>query len=256
MRRTVLAANWKMHGRQAMVRDYLSVLHGDCVQRDSVEVVLCPPAAYLAQLSAGLDRSMGVELGAQDCSPEGEDGAFTGEVSARMLADIGCRFVIVGHSERRQRCHEDDAQIAAKFMAAQQAGLTPILCVGETAEQRDADRAEKTVEGQFEAVIERAGAESFNGALLAYEPVWAIGTGRAATPEMAQAMHGCLRETLARHDAQTASELRILYGGSVKPANAASLFAQSDIDGALVGGASLIPGDLLALAAVAAAGAN
>lgn len=252
MRRAVVAANWKMHGSLAMVHDYLAGLQGRDGEHEGVELLLCPPAAYLSTLARELDAGA-VELGAQDCSSEAEDGAFTGEVSARMLADVGCRYVIVGHSERRRRCGETDALVAAKFVAAQAAGLTPILCVGETAAQRDAGQAEETVRTQLEAVIEQVGIAGFESALLAYEPVWAIGTGRAATPRMAQAMHGLLRQTLGAHDAGVADGLCFLYGGSVKPANAAELFAQPDLDGALVGGASLAPKDLLAIAAAAAA---
>jgi len=254
MRRAIVAANWKMHGRLAMVRDYLAGLQGRDGEYDSVELLLCPPSVYLPALGRGLDAGA-VGLGAQDCSPEGEDGAFTGEVSARMLADIGCHYVIVGHSERRRRCGETDALVAAKFAIAQAAGLTPILCVGETAAQRDAGEAKETVKAQLEAVIGQVGIAAFGSASLAYEPVWAIGTGRAATPETAQSMHGVLRQTLASHDGDIAERLRILYGGSVKPANAAELFAQPDLDGALVGGASLVPKDLLAIVAAAAAAA-
>ncbi|MDN5864394.1 MAG: triose-phosphate isomerase [Gammaproteobacteria bacterium] len=256
MRRAVVAANWKMHGSRTMVREYLSGLRGHALEHDRVQLVLCPPMVYLPALGGGLEPSLQAGLGAQDCSSESDDGAYTGEVSARMLADMGCKYVIVGHSERRERCYEDDARVAAKFLAAQSAGLTPILCVGETAEERDAGRAEQAVSRQFEAVIERAGAAGFHAALLAYEPVWAIGTGRSATPEIAQSMHALLRAALARRDAQTASKLRILYGGSVKTGNAASLFSQAEIDGALVGGASLVPEDLLAIAAAAAAGTD
>jgi triosephosphate isomerase len=251
MRRAVVAANWKMHGRLAMVRDYLIGLQGRDGASDNVELLLCPPAVYLPALAHGLKANV-VGLGAQDCAPEDVDGAFTGEISPRMLADVGCRYAIVGHSERRRRCGETDALVAAKFAAAQAAGLTPILCVGETAEQHDAGRAEETVKAQLEAVIKQVGAVGFESALLAYEPVWAIGTGRAATPETAQAMHAVLRQTLANHDGGIAEGLRILYGGSVKAANAAELFAQPDLDGALVGGASLVPKDLLAIAAAAA----
>lgn len=255
MRRPVVAANWKMHGRLAMVREYPAGLRDSDGLPDDAELVLCPPVAYLSELASGLGTTH-VALGAQDCSTENEDGAFTGEVSARMLADVGCRFVIVGHSERRRRFEEGDALVADKFAAARAAGLTPILCVGESAAQRDAGQAEETVAAQLEAVIERTGAAEFESALLAYEPVWAIGTGRAATPEMAQTMHAVLRKVLGSHDSDVAGKVRMLYGGSVKPANAAALFVQPDIDGALVGGASLVPKDLLAIAAAAAAGMN
>ncbi len=252
MRRPLIAANWKMHGRLGMLDDYLTGLGSGGIGA-GVEVMLCPPAPYLAPMAAGLAALDGVALGAQDCSPEQEDGAFTGEVSAAMLADLGCRAVIVGHSERRERHGESDATVAAKFAAVEAAGLMPILCVGESRGERDAGQAKAVVCAQVEAVIRYRGAGVFAHAAVAYEPVWAIGTGCAATPGVAEEMHGLVRETVARHDRTVAGALRILYGGSVKPGNAAAFLAEPDVDGALVGGASLAPGDLLAIVAAARA---
>ncbi|MGH7057968.1 MAG: triose-phosphate isomerase [Acetobacteraceae bacterium] len=252
MRRPLIAANWKMHGRLDMLNRYLAGL-GDDGPGGDVEVVLCPPTSYLAPLAAGLAALDAIALGAQDCSPEKEDGAFTGDVSAAMLADLGCRWVIVGHSERRERHGESDAVVAAKFAAAQAAGLAPVLCVGESRSQRDAGEAEAVVSAQVEAVVKDRGVATFARAAIAYEPVWAIGTGCAATPEVAESMHALVRETVAGHDRAVAGALRILYGGSAKPENAAAFFAEPDIDGALIGGASLDPESLLAIVAAARA---
>lgn len=249
MRRPLVAANWKMNGRLAMVGEYAACL-GDGAA--GVEIVLCPPMPYLSRMAAAVGTAEGVALGAQNCSAEQEDGAYTGEVSAHMLADVGCRWVIVGHSERRRRYGENDDLVACKFAAAQTAGLAPILCVGETAKERSAGRAHDTVLGQVEAVIERAGIDGFSRALIAYEPVWAIGSGEPATPEIAQEMHGLLRGMMSRYKSETGAALRILYGGSVNAVNATAFFAQPDIDGALVGGASLDPKNLLAIATAAA----
>ncbi len=218
-----------------------------------VEVVPCPPTPYLAPMAAGLEGLGGVELGAQDCSAVEADGAFTGDVSAAMLADLGCRWVIVGHSERRRGRGESDETVAAKFVAAESAGLTPILCVGETEAERQEGRAREIVLAQVDAIIACAGADCFTRAVVAYEPVWAIGTGKAATPAIACEMHGFVRQAVARHDREAGAALRVLYGGSVKPENAAAFFAESDIDGALVGGAALASESLLAIVAAAAA---
>lgn len=250
MRRPLIAANWKMHGRLAMVAAYVAELRAAEIPA-GIELVLCPPTPYLDKVTAGVAGLGEVASGAQDCSIEETDGAHTGEVSAEMLADLGCRWTIVGHSERRRGHGESDAVVAAKFAAIEAAGLAPILCVGETAEERRAGRAEEVVVAQLRAVIEHAGADVFAHAAIAYEPVWAIGTGEAATPEVAQKMHEFVRESVARHDRAAAEAVRILYGGSVKPDNAAEFFASAHVDGALVGGASLVPADLLAIAAAA-----
>ena len=191
-------------------------------------------------------------IGAQDLSAHGGAGAYTGEISGAMLADLGLRYVLVGHSERREYHGEDDALVAEKFLAAQAAGLVPLLCVGESLEQREAGATEEVVGRQLDAVVERSGVAAFGRAVLAYEPVWAIGTGRTATPEQAQAVHAFLRHRLAQQDATIASCIRILYGGSMKAANAASLLGCEDIDGGLIGGASLSAEEFIAIAGAAA----
>jgi triosephosphate isomerase len=191
-------------------------------------------------------RGTAVAWGAQNVS-EHAQGAYTGEVSATMLAEFGCRYVIVGHSERRQLYGEGDAQVAAKFTAVQSAGMTPILCVGETLAERDAGKTESVVQRQLDAVLGAAGVRGFAKAVLAYEPVWAIGTGRNATPEQARDVHAYLRARVAQDDAGIARELRILYGGSVKAANAGALFAMAELDGGLIGGASLIAEEFIAI---------
>jgi triosephosphate isomerase len=227
-RTRLVAGNWKMHGSRAANNALLDALLAQLGRAPGAECVLCPPFPYLEQVSARL-RGTPVALGAQNAS-EHVQGAYTGEVSAAMLKEFGCRYVIVGHSERRQIYGESDVQVAAKFCAAQGAGLVPILCVGETLEEREAGRTEQVVARQLDAVLNKA---KFEEAVLAYEPVWAIGTGRNASPEEAQAVHGFLRRRLS-------SEVRILYGGSVKAQNAAAIFAMPDVDGGLIGGASLV----------------
>jgi triosephosphate isomerase len=212
------------------------------------EVVVCAPAVYLAALSAA--AAGGIDIGGQDVS-EREPGAFTGDVAAAMLVDVGCRWVIVGHSERRQLHGEGDAVVAAKADAALKAGLRPIVCVGETLAEREAGQTQAVVARQLDAVLDRIGATALARGALAYEPVWAIGTGRTATPAQAQEVHSELRARVARRDPGMAATVRILYGGSVKPANAAELFAQTDIDGGLIGGASLVADDFAAICAAA-----
>jgi len=237
MRRPLVAGNWKMHGSRganaSLVSEILAAGHGE----DGPEVLVCPPFPYLWEVGRALKDS-GIVLGAQDVCAEAV-GAHTGEVSAGMLVDVGCTYVIVGHSERRALYAEDDQLVARKFVAAQREGLTPILCVGETLEEREATRTEEVVLRQLDAVIDVAGLEAFGKAVLAYEPVWAIGTGKNATPGQAQEVHSLLRGRLQQKNATISACLRILYGGSVKAANAADLFAMPDVDGGLVGGASL-----------------
>lgn len=258
MRTPLVVANWKMHGRAATLDAYASGLVAGLGGRHGVACVVCPPAPYLTILGARLDAAVTlagqVDLGAQDCSPEVADGAYTGEISAVMLADVGCRWVIVGHSERRQRRGETDAIVAVKFEAALEAGLAPILCVGETTEQRQAGRAEARVGTQLAAVLEQVGGEGLARGAVAYEPVWAIGSGEPATPLAAEGMHRMLRERIAAQSGgAVADTVRILYGGSVKPGNAAEFFSEPDIDGALVGGAALDPADFCAIVATARA---
>lgn len=253
MRTPLVAANWKMHGRRALLGAYLSGVVAGLERMRGVECVVCPPAPYLEAFSAGLcereAEAVNLALGAQDCSSEQGDGAYTGEVAAAMLADVGCRWVIVGHSERRARQGEDDSLVAAKFEAALAAGLAPILCVGETDEQRRAGEAGPVVRGQLGAVLERVGADRLAQGAVAYEPIWAIGSGQPATPQAAQEMHAMLREQVAGQSAASAEALRIVYGGSVKPDNAGDFFSEPDVDGALVGGASLDPASFCAIAA-------
>ncbi|MHA7917566.1 triose-phosphate isomerase [Alloalcanivorax xenomutans] len=234
-RTPLVAGNWKMNGRLDMVEALGASLGG--LRNSRTEVAVCPPFPYLAALASALGGS-GVQIGAQNVSSH-EDGAFTGEVSAEMLADMGCRYVIVGHSERRALYGEDDELVGEKFLRAQQGGLIPILCVGETLREREAGETEQVVVRQVSSVLDVAGIGAFDQAVVAYEPVWAIGTGETATPEQAQEVHARLRSALAAEDASVASRIRLLYGGSVKSDNAALLFAQPDIDGGLIGGASL-----------------
>ena len=249
MRRKLVAGNWKMNASSAQCRALLAAIVA-APRPTTVDVAVMPPFAYLALAADILDGS-GIALGGQDCSAE-SSGAFTGEVAASMLADEGCTTVIVGHSERRQLHGETDDLVARKFVAAQAAGLTPVLCVGETLEERDRDETLTVVTRQLDAVIKRAGIAAFDRAVLAYEPVWAIGTGRTATPDQAQDVHARLRSHVAGIDATIGGSLRVLYGGSVKGGNAASLFAQPDIDGGLIGGAALLAEDFLAIVAAAA----
>jgi len=236
MRRPVVAGNWKMHGSRSANETLLSDLQQRLKPEWQVDIVVFPPYVYLADAVRMLDEGA-IGVGAQDVCAESV-GAFTGQVAAAMLRDVGCRYVIVGHSERRRLYHEDDVLVARKFAAVLQAGLTPVLCVGETLDEREAQRTEAVVARQLEAVTAMNGVSSFAGAIVAYEPVWAIGTGRTATPEQAQAVHAYLRGRIGAQDAKMARHLRILYGGSVKASNAAELFSMPEVDGGLVGGAS------------------
>jgi len=247
-RRPWIGGNWKMNGSRAMTRELTGAIAAGVP--DAVDVAVTPPYPYLAQ---ALEQAAGSALivGAQDLSQR-EAGAFTGDVSAAMLVDLGARCVLVGHSERRELHGERDADVAAKFAAAGAAGLAPVLCLGERLEQREADETEAVVGGQLDAVIKHCGIEAFGGAVIAYEPVWAIGTGRTATPEQAQQVHAFLRARVASHDATIAGRIRIVYGGSMKPGNATELLRCEDIDGGLIGGASLIADDFLAIVAAAA----
>ena len=233
MRRTrLVAGNWKMHGSRASNDGLLDALIQG-LNAGGAECAVCPPFPYLQQVAERL-RATALAWGVQNLS-EHAQGAYTGEVSAAMALDFGCRYAIVGHSERRQLYGETDAQVAAKFAAAKAAGLRPILCVGETLQEREAGRTEEVVGRQLDAVLKKT---SFEDAVLAYEPVWAIGTGRNATPEQAQEVHAFLRRKVS-------NATRILYGGSVKAQNAAGIFAMPDVDGGLIGGASLVANDFI-----------
>jgi len=237
MRRPLVAGNWKLHGTRTGAANLADAVRADNDAAGAVDVVLCPAFVHLPLVAERVAGSP-VHVGAQDVSDQAK-GAFTGEVSAAMLAEFSCEYAIVGHSERRARHGEDDARVAAKFAAAVAGGLRPILCLGESIGQRDAGESLDVTRAQLRAVLDAAGLDAFAGAVLAYEPIWAIGTGRTATPEQAQEVHSALREALSGARPELAAETRIVYGGSVKGANAGDLFAQGDIDGALVGGASL-----------------
>jgi len=242
MRKKLVAGNWKMHGSLAENAALLSALKPALA---GIEAVVCVPFPYLAQAQSELAGSS-IAWGAQNLS-EHSKGAYTGEVSASMLRDFGCSYVIVGHSERRSLYGESDQQVAAKFIAAQAGGLVPILCVGESLEEREAGITEQVVARQLDAVISAAGIGALANAIVAYEPVWAIGTGKTASPEQAQAVHAFIRSKIAGLDAAIADALVIQYGGSVKAANAAELLAQPDIDGGLIGGASLVAEEFAAI---------
>jgi triosephosphate isomerase len=242
MRQTLVVGNWKMHGSRASVT---SLLEGilESMPAERAEVAVCPTHVHLAQ-ALELCAGSAVAVGGQDCSHM-PTGAYTGEVSAEMLVDLGCQWVILGHSERRQYHAESDNLVAAKLGAAVAAGIKPIVCVGETRDQREDGEAEAVVAKQLRGALD--GQESLAGLVVAYEPVWAIGTGLTASPDEAQAMHGFIRQCLENVTGIEADAIRLLYGGSVKAGNAAELFAQQDIDGALVGGAALNAGDFLAI---------
>jgi triosephosphate isomerase len=237
MRRPIVAANWKMHKTRAEAAHFARELAARIKPDERVEIVLAPPYPLLPAAAAALGASP-VALAAQNVHPE-QQGAFTGEVSVAMLADVGCRYTIVGHSERRALFAESDAFIAHKVAALQRGGIAPILCVGETLAEREAGRTNEVLSRQLAGSLAELDRGLAARLVLAYEPVWAIGTGRTATPEMAQEAHAFLRSELARILGGVAAEIRIQYGGSVKPDNSAALLAQPDIDGALVGGASL-----------------
>ena len=247
MRRKIVAGNWKMHGTRASARALLEAIRAAPTM--ACEIVVCPPFVYLAELIAQHAQAP-IVFGAQDVSAQAQ-GAYTGEVAATMVKDVGARYTLVGHSERRQYHAESNDTVAAKYAQAQAAGLVPILCVGETLEQRDAGQTRAVIAAQLDAVIARSSAASLASAVLAYEPVWAIGTGRTATPAQAQEVHAFIRGKIRREDATISGSLPILYGGSVKPGNAAELFAQPDVDGGLIGGASLVAADFLAICAAA-----
>ncbi|MDX1453860.1 MAG: triose-phosphate isomerase [Gammaproteobacteria bacterium] len=249
MRQPLVAGNWKMNGSREMTAELLESLARGLEDGSAAEVLVCPPFVYLADAQRAV-RGTGMKLGSQSVCAE-EKGAFTGEVAAEMLLDFDCEYVIVGHSERRSVYGEDNALVARKFMAALKAGLKPIVCVGETLEQRESGDTDTVIAEQIAAVLDAAGVSAFANAVIAYEPVWAIGTGKTASPEEAQAVHKNIRDIIASEDATIAGSLRILYGGSVKASNAAELFAMPDIDGGLIGGASLEAEQFLSIAQAA-----
>jgi len=243
MRETLIAGNWKLNGSADSIKELVEAISVG-VKTVNCQAAVCAPYIYVPLVSEMLTGSL--TLGAQDVS-EHESGAYTGEVSANMLADFNCRYGLVGHSERRSYHQESDAQVANKFHALKQVGIKPVLCVGETLDERDNGVTQSVVNRQILAVVDKYGIECLSDAVIAYEPVWAIGTGRTASPEQAQAVHADIRALLGKYDGDIAAKTQILYGGSMNPGNAASLLAMPDIDGGLIGGASLKAGDFLAI---------
>jgi triosephosphate isomerase len=245
MRRKLVVGNWKMFGRLAGNQALLQGVLDGVRELKGADYAVCVPYPYLAQAKSMLQGS-NVAWGAQNLSQH-EEGAFTGAVAPGMLADFGCKYVIIGHSERRGLFHESNEIASSKFDATQKAGMTPIFCVGETLVERDSGVTEQVVATQLDAVLKRAGVLALKNAVIAYEPVWAIGTGKTASPEQAQAVHAFIRARVAAHDAGVAQGLCILYGGSLKASNADALFSMADIDGGLIGGASLVAEDFVAI---------
>jgi len=244
MRTTLVAGNWKMNGSQSSVAELIEGVKEGASTLKSVEVAVCPPYIYIP-MTADAVQGSNVSVGSQNVSIEAS-GAFTGEISTDMIKDFGCKYAIVGHSERRTLYGESDELVAQKFSVAKNAGLIPIFCIGETLEEREADETEKVVARQLDAVA-ALGNDSFAGCVIAYEPVWAIGTGKTASPEQAQDVHAFIRQHVAKVNAEDAEKVQILYGGSMKPDNAQDLLGQTDIDGGLIGGASLKASDFLAI---------
>ncbi|KPY45370.1 triose-phosphate isomerase [Pseudomonas syringae] len=249
MKTKLVIGNWKMNGQFRVNTALLADLVPTLGTMSTVRVGICPPFPYIGQVASSCQGTT-IEAGAQNLSQH-EAGAYTGEVSGEMLHDLGCRYVLVGHSERRSFYHESDELVALKFDAARASNLTPVLCVGETLEQRKAGVTFDTVRAQLKAVIDRVGIGAIADGVIAYEPVWAIGTGETASPEQAQAVHRDIRSYLADHNASVAERVDILYGGSVKADNAGVLFSQPDIDGGLIGGASLDATSFVAICAAA-----
>jgi len=245
MRRKLVVGNWKMYGRLARNQALLQGVLDGVRELRAADYAVCVPYPYLSQAATMLAGS-NVAWGAQNLGPK-EEGAFTGAVAPGMLVDFGCSYVIIGHSERRGLFHESNEIAAAKFEAAQKAGMKPIFCVGETLAERESGITEQVVATQLDAVLVRFGAKALSNAVIAYEPVWAIGTGKTASPDQAQAVHAFIRQRVAAHDAAVAQGLCILYGGSVKASNAVELFGMPDIDGGLIGGASLVADDFVAI---------
>lgn len=244
MRSSLIAGNWKMNGSlQSVINLVEGIKAGDA---GNAELAVCPPAVFLMKVG-GMLADSGIALGAQNVCDQ-EAGAFTGEISAQMLKECGCRYAIVGHSERRSLYLESDQLVAARFATALNAGLVPILCVGETLQEREQGVTEDVVTRQLQAVIDLCGIAGIGQSVIAYEPVWAIGTGKVATPEQAQAIHAFIRAKLEQLDAGVAQQVQILYGGSMNPSNATELLSQQDIDGGLIGGAALKADDFLTIA--------
>jgi triosephosphate isomerase len=250
MRTPLVAGNWKMNGTRVSVGELMQGISAAANELAGVELLVCPPYVFLSQVEA-FTTGGPIALGGQNVATE-PAGAYTGEISGPMLKETGCSYVLVGHSERRQLFGETDALVAEKFAAAQAHGLKPVLCVGESLEDRQADNTLAVIRHQFSTVVDAVGIEAFEHAVVAYEPVWAIGTGETATPEQAQEVHSALRAMAASRSAKIAAGLRLLYGGSCNASNAADLFSMADIDGGLIGGASLKAADFIAIAKAAA----
>lgn len=237
MRRPLVAANWKLNGSLEMASTLVVDIHTHAQQCQHVDVVIAPPYPYLQMVGDSLSGE-NTSLAAQNVGMH-QQGAFTGEVSAQMLSEMGCKYVIIGHSERREYYSETDECIAKKVSCSRQLNLVPIICVGETLEHRQQERVDEVITAQIISVLDEVGIDNLQQCVIAYEPIWAIGTGQTATPQQAQAVHKMIRELVEKHSAQLSKHMRIIYGGSVKPNNALELFSQSDIDGGLIGGASL-----------------
>jgi len=246
MRKPFVAGNWKMHGSKASILNLVTGLNSMAGELDGVDVAVCPPSLYIDFTKRTLSTPA-IVIGAQNMAEEPYQGAFTGEGSAVMLKDLGCDYVILGHSERRAIYGETDSEIANKVQVALKSGITPILCVGETLDERESGVMESVISAQLDAVLDVVGIAAFNFVVIAYEPVWAIGTGVTASPAQAQEVHAFIRGKLAKLDASVAEKVVIQYGGSVKPGNAKELFGQPDIDGGLIGGASLDADDFIAI---------
>jgi len=249
MRQPLVAGNWKMNGSRDSVKALLDGIKAGIGEVTTAEVAVCSPHIFLGDVESQLSGSA-VAWGGQDVSVH-ESGAFTGETAGGMLAEYGCKYVIIGHSERRQYHAESNETVAEKFAAARKAGLVPLFCIGETLEERESGTMEAVLAGQVDAVINACGVEMLGEGVIAYEPVWAIGTGKTASPEQAQEVHAWIRNRVAQSSAAVAEKIQILYGGSMNPGNAADLLAQPDIDGGLIGGASLKPADFLAVCTAA-----
>jgi triosephosphate isomerase len=249
-RTPLVAGNWKMHGSKARNAELIAGILAGAPAHSAVELLVCPPAVYLSEVAVLLKGSA-VALGAQNVSEYQREGMYTGEDLGAMLADVGCAYCIVGHSERRNFYHEDDSRVALKTYAAAAAGLRPIVCIGESLTERNNGETESVLRRQLGTVLDTGDLADLAGMVLAYEPIWAIGTGLTASPEQVQQIHAMLRSEVALRDAKLADSMRILYGGSVKPENAKTLFACADVDGGLIGGASLKAADFLAIVAAA-----
>ena len=246
MRKPFVAGNWKMHGSKASILSLVTGLNAKSGEVSGVDIAICPPALYVDYTNRCLSAG-NISVGGQNIAEESSQGAFTGETSVEMLKDLGCQYVILGHSERRTIYGETDAQVATKVKVAMKAGVTPILCVGETLEERQSGIMETVIATQLKAVLDVVGIAAFESIVIAYEPIWAIGTGVTASPAQAQGAHAYIRSELATLDSAVAEKVIIQYGGSVKPNNAEELFGQPDIDGGLIGGASLDADDFMAI---------